>query len=233
MSASAEALVLDFGGVISRTVFETHRDSERVLGLEPGTLTWRGPFDPESDPLWRSMQAGEITERDYWYERAKETGALVGEVWDTLPKFLRRIRGDDPAAATRPETLRAIRAAKGAGRRLAMLSNELDLFYGAGFRNKLPFLEDFDIIIDATYTKMLKPDPRAYAFVTDGLGVAPESCVFVDDQLKNIRGAEAAGMQTVHFDVRAPGESCARALALMGIESQMEDSRWPLSTATS
>jgi hypothetical protein len=61
---AADALVLDFGGVISRTVFETHRENERALGLAPGTLRWMGPFDPDSDPLWRSMQAGEVSERD-------------------------------------------------------------------------------------------------------------------------------------------------------------------------
>ena len=50
-----KALVLDFGGVISRTLFETHSLTEHALGLPAGTLTWRGPFDPESDPLWRAV----------------------------------------------------------------------------------------------------------------------------------------------------------------------------------
>jgi len=40
-----KALVLDFGGVISRMLFETHELSEQALGLPRGTLTWRGPFD--------------------------------------------------------------------------------------------------------------------------------------------------------------------------------------------
>ena len=34
---------------------------------------------------------------------------------------------------------------------LAILSNELDLFYGADFREKLPFLADFDVIVDAMF----------------------------------------------------------------------------------
>jgi electron transfer flavoprotein beta subunit len=77
---SGKALVLDFGGVISRTLFETHALTERALGLKPGTLTWRGPFDPDSDPLWRSMQSGDISERDYWLERTRETGAIDANV---------------------------------------------------------------------------------------------------------------------------------------------------------
>ena len=57
-----QALVLDFGGVISRTLFETHDLTEAALGLPKGSLTWRGPFQPETDPLWRDMQADLITE---------------------------------------------------------------------------------------------------------------------------------------------------------------------------
>lgn len=209
------ALVLDFGGVISKTLFETHALSEASLGLAPGTLTWMGPFAPETDSLWRDMQAGRITERDYWGIRARETGALVGKVWDTLPPFLTATRGNDPQSIIRPEALAAISAAKQKGHALAILSNELDLFYGSGFRKRLPFLAEFDLIVDATYTGILKPDPRAFAFITDGLGLPPASCVFVDDQAKNIRGGEAAGMKTVHFDVTQPSESYSRALALL------------------
>lgn len=209
------ALVLDFGGVISKTLFETHDLSERALGLNPGTLTWRGPFDVATDPLWRDMQAGLITERDYWMQRARETGRLVGEDWETLPPFLNAVRGNDPSEVIRPEALEAIYAAKHSGHRITILSNELDLFYGKEFRTKLPFLADFDLIVDATYTEILKPDPRAFAFVTEGLSIAATDCVFVDDQLKNIRGGEAVGMTCVHFDVTEPAASYDRALSLL------------------
>ena len=207
-----KALVLDFGGVISKTLFETHDLSEAALGLAPGTLTWRGPFDPETDAPWRAMQAGEMTERDYWTLRMSETGALVGETWTEFPHFIARVRGADPAAVIRPEALAAIAQAKAEGHRLAILSNELDLFYGKDFRDKLPFLADFDLIVDATYTGILKPDTRAFDFVTDGLEMPASDCVFVDDQKKNLKGAKTVGMPFVHFDVTRPGESYAEAL---------------------
>jgi len=213
MSGPAEALVLDFGGVVTKTMFETHAETEQALGLKPGTLTWRGPIDPDTDPLWCSMQAGEISERDYWMTRTRETGALLGETWTRMDQMLRRARGADLMQSVRPEALDAIATAKAAGKRLAILSNELDLFYGADFRDKLPFLKDFELIVDATYTKILKPDPRAYGFVTDGLGLPADACVFVDDQLKNITGAAAVGMRTIHFDVRDPAGGYARALS--------------------
>lgn len=212
------ALVLDFGGVISRTLFETHDLTEAALGLPAGTLTWRGPFAaPGEDPLWQAMQAGQISERDYWTQRMAETGARIGEDWTEFPQFIARARGDDPGAVIRPEFLEAIARAQAAGKRLAILSNELDLFYGAGFRAKLPFLAAFELIVDATHTGILKPDPRAFAFVTEGLGLAAEDCVFVDDQMKNIRGGQAAGMACVAFDVTQPAASYARALHLLGL----------------
>ncbi|MCG6903716.1 MAG: HAD-IA family hydrolase [Rhodobacter sp.] len=175
------ALILDFGGVVTRTLFETHDLSERALGLPPGTLDWRGPFAPETDTLWRAMQSGRISERDYWAGRSREVGALIGQNWAELRLFVRAARGADPAAVIRPEFHDAVVQARAAGAKLAILSNELDLFYGTDFREKLPFLKQFDAIVDATYTNILKPDPRAYALVLQDLGLHPENCVFVDD----------------------------------------------------
>ncbi|MES0050146.1 MULTISPECIES: HAD-IA family hydrolase [unclassified Mesorhizobium] len=208
----AQALVLDFGGVVTRTLFETHALTEQALGLAPGTLQWHGPFDPDSDPLWRSMQADEISERDYWRTRTSEVGRLVGEDWQAMETFVQRARGAEPEKIVRPEAVRAIRTVHAAGFRLAILSNELDLFYGAGFRQRLPLLELFDTIVDATYTRILKPDPRAYALVTEALGLPARACVFVDDQQRNVDGGRAAGMRTVHFDVARPALSYAEAL---------------------
>jgi putative hydrolase of the HAD superfamily len=217
---SERVLVLDFGGVVTRTLFETHDLSEKALGLPAGSLTWRGPFDPDTDALWVSMQAGEVTERDYWSRRTREVGALVGEPWTDMQSFVTAARGADPVSVIRPEFVAAIDLALVQGVRLAILSNELDLFYGADFRNRLPFLSDFDLIVDASHTGILKPDPAAYALVTDGLGVAARNCIFVDDQKRNIDGAQAFGMQTVHFDVTNPQASYDRALKLLGLHHQ-------------
>ena len=211
------ALILDFGGVVTRTLFETHDITERALGLPAGTLTWRGPFDPASDPLWVSMQNREITERDYWMARTAEVGNLVGETWTDMQTFVKRARGAEAELVLRPEARDAITRAKAAGLRLAILSNELDLFYGVEFRKRFPLIELFDVIVDATYTKILKPDPRAYERVIAELGLPRESCVFVDDQLKNIEGADAVRLPNVHFDVTRPADGYARALSMLGL----------------
>ncbi|GIQ74077.1 HAD family hydrolase [Bradyrhizobium sp. RD5-C2] len=214
----AKALVLDFGGVISKTLFETHDLTERALGLAPCTLKWLGPFAPDSDPLWAAMQRGEISERDYWLTRSREVGRMVGEDWRDMETFVKRARGADPDTVIRPEAVRAITLAADAGFRLAILSNELDLFYGAEFRTRLSILKRFDTIVDATHTGILKPDRRAYQSALDELALEAEDCVFVDDQRRNIAGAAACNMRIVLFDVRNPAASYSEALRHFGLQ---------------
>ena len=212
-----QALVLDFGGVVTRTLFETHTATEAALGLPAGSLAWRGPFDPASDPLWQSMQAGDINERDYWLARTREVGLLVGESWDRMETFVTRARGADPAAMIRPQAIAAALAAKAAGCKLAILSNELDLFYGRELRQRVPVLRQFDCIVDATYTGILKPDPRAYALCLEQLDLPAGACVFIDDQSRNVEGALQVGMRALAFDVLQPSESYRLALRALGV----------------
>ena len=209
------ALILDFGGVVTRTMFETHAMTEHALGLAPGSLTWRGPFAPETDELWMAMQRDEITEREYWARRTREVGKLLGRQWTEMSQFVKAARGAEPQAVVRPEAVRTIENAIGHGARLAILSNELDLFYGPQLRDELSLLRNFDVIADATYTEILKPDARAYLDCANELGVKPANCVFVDDQQRNVSGAQATGMHAVHFDVRKPGASFEQALSLL------------------
>lgn len=208
-------LLLDFGAVISVSVFERHRDTEQVLGLPQGTLSWMGPLAPETDPLWQSMQRDEISERDYWAIRAGELGEAVGESgWDMLT-MLTRVRRVDPNAVVRPAVKRLIRSARAAGIEVGILSNELELFYGKDFLARMDVLQEFEVIIDATHTKILKPDPRAYALAVDAMGLPAQDILFVDDQFRNIIGAVKAGLQVQYFDLRdVPGQVAAIAARL-------------------
>ena len=199
------ALMLDFGCVISKTMFENVELVERGLGLDAGTLSWRGPFDLDSDPLWRDMLAGRLTERQYWATRAAEVGALLGKQWDTRA-FYDKACDICGLAWFRSEFLDLLDDARRAGIRRGILSNELELFHSPGWVKSVPALKKIDAIVDATHTKILKPDPRAYQLGLEALQAAPEQTLFVDDQIRNVRGAEAVGIPSLHFDVRRPTE---------------------------
>ncbi len=215
-SPAPKGLLLDFGGVISVTLFERHAISEAKLGLAPGSLTWRGPFDPTGDRLWADMIAGTISERDYWARRAAEVGRLIGEDWD-MPTLIRRTAGDDPNAHVRPEAVATVRRAKVAGLRVGVLSNELELFHGREEMEALEILRVMDSLVDATHTRILKPNPRAYALGCEALGVTPENVVFVDDQMRNVEGARRTGLDAVWFDITRPGASFAEAERRLGL----------------
>ena len=210
-----KCIIFDFGGVISKTLFETHDLTEEALGLLPNTLKWRGPFDPDSDSLWRSMQNNEISERDYWRVRTDEVSTLVKKDWKEISDFVNAARGTKPLDIIRPEAMQIIDFALKKNLKLAILSNELDLFYGKDFRNKLPFLKSFETIHDATYTKILKPDPRSYNSCLQELGLSADQCIFIDDQPKNISGAQLVGLNAIHFDVVRPKESFSTVLNLL------------------
>src|SRR5690348_14357790 len=98
------ALLLDFGTVIQKSFFETRADIEKLLRIPAGTLTWAGPFDPGSDPLWRQVVSGAFPERSYWDQRAREVGRLIGEDW-TIQDFCHKHGELPPNVILRPEML--------------------------------------------------------------------------------------------------------------------------------
>jgi putative hydrolase of the HAD superfamily len=200
-----KALLLDFGSVISKSLFERQEMIEEKLNLPKGILTWKGPFSPEADALWMAMQRDEITERTYWATRAKEIGELVGEDrWD-MSKLLQAIGGERIYdKVLRPQALKTIAICKQNGIKVGILSNEIELFTGKEWVENLPFIDDLDSFYDATHSDILKPDPRAYQIALQQLDIAPNEVLFVDDQLRNIVGAMKCGLKTLHFDITEP-----------------------------
>lgn len=205
-------LLLDFGSVLTYSLFEKHRDTEAILGLPAHSLDWLGPLDPSTDELWRAMQDNRITERDYWARRADEIGRACGETgWD-MYALLSRVRHTQPNAAIRSDMRALVRAAARAGIKVGILSNELELFYGQAFLDRLDIMADIAVVVDGSHSKILKPDAAAYRAAVDAMQLPPARLLFVDDQFRNIAGAQAAGLQTQYFDLRDVA-GCSAAIA--------------------
>ena len=62
-----------------------------------------------------------------------------------------------------------------------------------------PFLEKFDGVIVSGLEGLVKPDPRLYRVFCERYGMAPDSCVFIDDSEQNIVAARKFGMHGIHF----------------------------------
>lgn len=61
------------------------------------------------------------------------------------------------------------------------------------------FLKKFDGVVVSGLEKLVKPDPRIYRVFCERYGLAPESCVFIDDSESNVIAARRFGMQAIHF----------------------------------
>ena len=56
-----------------------------------------------------------------------------------------------------------------------------------------------DQIVVSGRERLLKPAPEIYARLCARTGLAPETCLFIDDSAKNVAGAISFGMEAIHF----------------------------------
>jgi putative hydrolase of the HAD superfamily len=210
-------LLLDIGGVVHRTsMYLAGRLAEADPRLRP-VLERIGGLGTERDELWQRLLSRQVSEREYWARRAAEFGAAVGETWDTralITRLYDRPERDYLCA----ETIDLMNDTKAAGLRLGALTNDLAAFHGPGWVERQEHLKLFDIIVDASLTGVLKPDPRAFASAAEALGLAAEQIVFLDDMPWNVEGAVAAGLAAVRvpWDNPAPAIDTARELLGLG-----------------
>ena len=200
-SRDHDVLLLDFGGVCLLNPVELHPTTEQLLGLEPGALDWLGPIDPSTDELWRRMIAGDgLTEREYWTQRALDVAELAG-VELTRSDYMRLLYEPPRADLVRPEAERVVDRAFDAGYGVSVLTNDMRDFHGREWEHGVPFLQRVDHIVDCSDTKILKPDPRAFARAEEITGCPANRMLFVDDQPLNVEGAKAAGLDAMWFDI--------------------------------
>ena len=84
------------------------------------------------------------------------------------------------------------------GHDVTMLTNfAADTFAEA--RRRFPFLNRPRGVTVSAEIGHLKPEPRIYEIHAATFGLEPSASLFIDDSIKNVEGARAAGWQAVHF----------------------------------
>jgi|SRR5665213_1889097 len=95
----------------------------------------------------------------------------------------------------KPEMYKLAHSLRGRGVRTAVLSNRVaPLSWIAKLSDNL---KDFEPVVFARESGTLKPNPKAYQLVINKLGLKPEECLFIDNRLDNINGAEAIGLHVL------------------------------------
>lgn len=185
-------VMLDIGGVVIPTLFE----SVELPGFP------RGPLADEPD--YARVEAGEVSERDYWETVATRRPELdIGALWRSCSYVRAEVRAAIAAMLSRV--------------RVVALTNDMSHWFGDGWLARFPELSAFDAVVEAAKLGALKPAPEAYVRAAEAVGEAPTGCLLVDDQPVNLEGAERVGMRTLVFDVRRPRESAAELLRSLAI----------------
>ena len=214
--SAIEAIIFDYGGVISSPLFRGIGDFEAASGYPPGSLLrllfgevhyvgveGRAVADnlgehanhAIEDHDWHRLERGEIDFTTYFgglEARAPEILGVELDV-DAYGRFM-----SSTAIGVHWPVVHRIRELKADGFALALLTNNIAEF-GEHWKATFPLEELFEIVVDSSSVGMRKPDPAIYLFTLDQLGVKPEASVFIDDNADNIHAARDLGMQTVHF----------------------------------
>lgn len=181
-------LILDFVGVLTSNMVEVI-DLFEVRERLPAGRFLRAWASPEGQELYRRLELGEISQRD-WNEGF---GALLGILPENL---MGRLLADLFPAY---DVLKVARQARTAGIRTAVLSNSLarpgDLCDPYAAYN---LQRDFDVVVLSADHGIRKPDLAIFELTLDQLGVPAASCVFADDTEANLVPAHEMGMTVIH-----------------------------------
>jgi putative hydrolase of the HAD superfamily len=191
-----EAVISDFGGVLTTPLLEAFLAIQRESGIPLGALGQAVRAVAARDganPLFE-LETGRLREGDFRAALESELSGQLGRKVE-LAGF-----GEAYFARLHPnqELLDYLRALRERGVRLALLTNNVREWEPL-WRPKLPVDELFEVVVDSAFVGMRKPDPEIYRLTLERLGLGPEACVFVDDTDVNVATARDLGMRAVWF----------------------------------
>lgn len=209
-----QAVIFDFGGVITSSPFEAFARLETERGLPRDFVRQINSANPDSN-AWARFERAEIDAAEFDALFAAEAAALGHDLpgRDVLAVL---------AGAIRPAMVAALDTLQVQGYRLACITNNVPTGHGAGMARsgtKSDAYEQifarFEQVIESSKAGLRKPDPRIYLLMCDLLGLEPKDCVYLDDLGINCKPAAALGMQAIK--VVSGEQALADLSALLGV----------------
>jgi putative hydrolase of the HAD superfamily len=191
-----EAVVCDFGGVLTTPLFEAFAAIQEDFGISGEELAAAMKALTERDgenPLF-PLERGEVTEAEFLTHLGGMLEEQLGRETHVHRFRVALFEGLDP----NPPMIELMRELRASGLRMAMLTNNVREWEPL-WRSMLPVDEIFEAVVDSGFVGHRKPEPRIYEITVERIGVPYERCLFVDDLEPNIEAAEALGMRAVHF----------------------------------
>lgn len=190
-----EAVIWDFGGVLTSSPFEAFSRFEAEKGLPKDFIRGINSTNPDTN-AWALFERSEIDidgfDRLFGEEAAAKGHHVPGRA------IIELLSGD-----IRPEMVEALRRCK-ARAKVACITNNVPAGNGAGMARSAEkaaavaeVLSLFDHVIESSKIGIRKPDPRIYQMACEALDVSPASCIYLDDLGINLKPAAALGMKTI------------------------------------
>ena len=193
-----EAVIWDFGGVLTTSPFEAFARFEHEHAL-PADIIRRTNASNHHENAWAKFERAEVDLETFDRLFAAESKALGAEVRgkDVLPL----LSGD-----LRPEMVEALKRVKTRLKTGCITNNLPANAIGSASGRSLYIAEVmmlFDHVIESAKIGLRKPDPKIYRMMLEALGVDPKHCVYLDDLGVNLKPAREMGMATIKV-VSAP-----------------------------
>ncbi|MET4291086.1 putative hydrolase of the HAD superfamily [Bradyrhizobium sp. LB8.2] len=187
-----EAVIFDFGGVLTSSPFEAFARYEAERGL-PIDIIRRTNAANHLENAWAKFERAEVDIDTFDKLFATESLALGAEVRgrDVLPL----LQGD-----LRPEIVEALKRIK-AQFKTGCITNNLPANAIGSMTGRSLYVAEvmvlFDHVIESAKIGLRKPDPRIYQLMVETLKVDPNNCVYLDDLGVNLKPAREMGMKTI------------------------------------
>ena len=187
-----EAVIFDFGGVITSSPFEAFARFETEHGL-PADIIRRTNAANHLDNAWDRFERAEVDLATFDALFAAESRALGAEVRgrDVLPL----LSGD-----LRPAMVEALKTIKANFKTGCITNNLPNNAIGSASGRGLYVAEVmalFDHVIESAKIGLRKPDPKIYRMMIEALDVDPKNCIYLDDLGVNLKPAREMGMTTI------------------------------------
>src|SRR3984893_851519 len=193
-----EAVIWDFGGVLTSSPFEAFARFERERGL-PADIIRRTNAANHWENAWAKFERAEVDLEAFDQLFAAESRALGAEVRGR--EILPLLSGE-----LRPEMIEALRRVKARFKTGCITNNLPANAIGSTGGRSLYIAEVMTLfvhVIESAKIGLRKPDPRIYRMMVDALGIETKACVYLDDLGINLKPARDMGMTTIKV-VSAP-----------------------------
>lgn len=190
-----EAVIWDFGGVLTTSPFEAFNRYEQAHRLPRDCIRGINATNPESN-AWARFESAQISLEEFDSAFAAEAAAKGFRVPGR--DVIGLLSGD-----LRPRMVQVLKRCK-EHFKVACITNNVKSGTGPAMAASDAKREQveavmalFDLVVESSVEGIRKPNPDIYRLTCARLGVVPGACAFLDDLGINLKPARQLGMQTI------------------------------------